>query len=81
MLQKYKCPCCGFFTLDDAPGNFDICPVCVWEDDNVQRDLPDFRGGANVVSLNEARRNYLDFGCSDRNHLAMARPPGDEEKK
>lgn len=29
---KYRCPCCGFFTLDER-GGYDICPVCFWEDD------------------------------------------------
>lgn len=29
---KYKCPCCGYYTLDER-GGYDICPVCFWEDD------------------------------------------------
>ncbi len=80
MPQKYKCPCCSYFTLEDPPGHFDICEVCYWEDDNIQRDDPNSWGGANGPSLNDARRNYLEFGCSDRQHLAMVRPPRDEEK-
>jgi hypothetical protein len=32
--------------------------VCGWEDDNVQFDDPDFRGGANVPSLNEVRAEF-----------------------
>ena len=35
--MRYACPCCGFLTLDEAPpGTFAICPVCFWEDDDVQ---------------------------------------------
>lgn len=30
--KKYKCPCCGYQTLD-THGEYDICPVCFWEDD------------------------------------------------
>ena len=31
-MKKYKCPCCGYYTLEDEEGHFDICPVCFWED-------------------------------------------------
>ena len=31
-LKKYKCLCCGYRTLDTR-GEYDICPVCFWEDD------------------------------------------------
>jgi hypothetical protein len=66
MSEKYICPCCGFRTLDEEPpGTYDICPVCYWEDDNVQYNDPSFAGGANKLSLNEARKNYADFGVSE----------------
>ncbi|HDR2842196.1 TPA: hypothetical protein QCK30_000632 [Enterobacter sichuanensis] len=32
-----------------------MCLVCNWEDDPVQAEVHDYRGGANVMSLNEAR--------------------------
>ncbi len=31
-MGKYACPCCGCLTLDER-GEYDICPVCFWEDD------------------------------------------------
>lgn len=31
-MKKYKCLCCGCRTLDSR-GEYDICPVCYWEDD------------------------------------------------
>ena len=58
MSMKFRCPCCGNMTLDDEPGHFDICDVCGWEDDNIQRDDPDFWGGANDMSLNQAREAF-----------------------
>ncbi len=30
--KKYQCLCCGYMTLE-TKGEFDICPVCFWEDD------------------------------------------------
>jgi hypothetical protein len=66
----YPCPCCGQKTLDEEqPGTYDICSICFWEDDPVQFDKPDYEGGANHVSLNQARRNFLEFGACDRGAL------------
>lgn len=45
--KKYKCPCCGYHTLESGPpGTFAICPVCFWEDDNIQYIDPDYEGGS-----------------------------------
>lgn len=49
-----KCPVCG----SKVDGEFDVCKKCGWENDLIQRDHPDFRGGANKMSLNEAREAY-----------------------
>ncbi|EGN7764477.1 hypothetical protein ISN88_004608, partial [Escherichia coli] len=37
---------------------YEICPICGWEDDPVQSADPDFSGGANSPSLNEAKRAF-----------------------
>ncbi len=78
--KKYLCPCCENYTLDDGPGHFEICPVCYWEDDNIQRDDPDYRGGANDISLNEARKNYKKIGAMSQEYCDMVRPPLDKER-
>jgi hypothetical protein len=53
------CPCCGQQTLDEEPpGTFQICEICDWEDDPVQFADPDFEGGANIRSLNQARSSF-----------------------
>ncbi|RVU00513.1 hydrolase [Mucilaginibacter limnophilus] len=76
----YQCYCCGHFTLSEARDNsFDICPVCFWEDDGVQSDNPHYEGGANVVSLNVARKNYKKFGASEFGFLDNIRKPNSEE--
>lgn len=61
---RYPCLCCGFKTLaEQPPGTFDICPVCYWQDDNVQCQDPAYPRWANEVSLNEARANFLEYGA------------------
>jgi len=50
-----------------------------WEDDDIQRDSPNYKGGANDVSLNQARKNYKMIGAISKEHLGSVRPPQDEE--
>ena len=80
--NKYTCPCCGYRTLaEQPPGTFDICPICYWEDDNVQFDDPDFSGGANRVSLRQAQGNFLEFGACDKEVLKYVRKPADRDER
>jgi Cysteine-rich CPCC len=51
------CPCCGALTLDEH-GGCEICDTCGWEDDTEQSDEPDYAGGANKESLNQARQRW-----------------------
>jgi hypothetical protein len=80
MMARHACPCCACRTLEPAPpGTFEICPVCWWEDDNVQFENPRFAGGANSVSLEEARSNYRAFGASEKGLRDRVRAPTDDE--
>ncbi len=66
-MQREKCPCCGFPTLDER-GGYGICELCNWEDDG-QDDLyaDEVWGGPNGdYSLTEARSNF-------NKHLIMYR--------
>lgn len=81
MMQRYACPCCGFFTLQqEPPGTYELCPVCYWEDDGVQYADPDYKGGANSESLNVARANFRRLGASSSSALPYVRPPRPEEQ-
>ena len=51
------CPVCGKYEFEGF-GSFDVCEVCGWEDDPVQERYPDEEGGANAMSLNQAREAY-----------------------
>jgi Cysteine-rich CPCC len=80
MTNTYPCPCCGNLTLDEEPpGTFLICPVCYWEDDNVQYREPRRGGGANDVSLEQAQENYRRVGASEARFLGKVRPPRPDE--
>jgi hypothetical protein len=62
----YACPCCDRLTLDEPPpGTYAICGVCGWEDDRVQFRDPDYRGGANTISLREARDEFARCAPDD----------------
>jgi hypothetical protein len=80
MNKNYACPCCGYLTLSEPPpGTFEICPVCNWEDDNVQFNDIDYIGGANEESLREDRLNFKKFKCSSLRFLKDVRDPLPDE--
>jgi len=54
-----KCPVCGEYEFE-KDSDYDVCPVCWWENDGVQLDDPDYDGGANEKSLNECRAAWKE---------------------
>lgn len=78
--QRFACPCCGYLTLAaEPPGTYAHCEVCWWEDDQLQFHEPDFEGGANAPSLNQARANFREIGVSDPQFAGSGRRPRPEE--
>jgi len=71
-----RCPCCFYRTLT-ARGDFQICPVCFWEDDGQDdHDADVVRGGPNAaLSLTEARANYATHGACEPRFGPNVRPP------
>jgi len=59
-MQKFPCPCClSLVYLSPAAGDYSICPICTWEDDPVQAEDHGYAGGANRISLNQARSDFV----------------------
>ncbi len=68
--ERFACPCCGHLLLDEPPpGMWLICEICGWEDDPVQFDDIDYAGGANRVSLRQAREFFKTTGISSPERL------------
>lgn len=62
ILEKGNiCPVCAKHAFD-VDGGYEICPVCGWENDRVQNRDHSFWGGANFLSVNEARIEYFLLG-------------------
>jgi hypothetical protein len=78
--RPYPCPCCGYLTLDER-GEYQICPVCFWEDDGQDvHDADVIRGGPNGdLSLTQARQNFDSFGATRKRFLAYVRNPKPHE--
>lgn len=77
--DNFTCPCCGYKTFDEAPGSYDICPICFWEDDPVQLRFPQI-GGANI-NLIDAQNNFEKYGAIEKRFVANVRKSNDSDIK
>lgn len=50
------CACCNKCVVEF----WDVCDVCGWQNDLLQNKMPDYKGGANRMSLNEAKKAYAE---------------------
>lgn len=64
--ELYCCPCCKFKTLP-RKGEYDICPVCFWEDDGTTN--PNSYSSPNHMTLKQARDNFIEFGVMNRSSI------------
>lgn len=65
--------------FNDPPGSYDICPICFWEDDQVQLFYPD-QGGANI-NLIDAQQNFEQYGAVEEKFTSHVRKPSESEKR
>jgi hypothetical protein len=75
------CPCCGYIVFDEPPGSYAICPICFWEDDEVQLRFPTLEGGANQPSLIEAQKNFRKCGACEQRFTSNVRKPKRDERR
>lgn len=78
--KKYTCPVCGYKVFTKTAGSFEICPICFWQDDVVDLQEMYKPMGPNKVSLEQAQKNYKEFGASEKRLLEHVRQPIGEEK-
>lgn len=75
MICMIPCACCGFHRLSGVSES-EICPICYWDNDRKNTE----RGGPNnLVSLKEAKFNFLELGASDLLWIGEVRGPLPEE--
>lgn len=79
--DRWPCPCCGYRTLREGPGDYDLCPVCFWEDDGSALRWPLLEGGPNGISLIEAQRRFAHEGFVDDIHRRQVRRPRADESR
>ncbi len=81
-MNRIACPVCEYLTFDNDdgfPGSYNICPVCYWEDDPVQYHDHNYEGGANRVSVNQAKKNFKMFGACEESMKGNCRLPQPDE--
>jgi hypothetical protein len=65
----FPCPCCGYVAIPRR-GEYDICPVCLWEDEGLRGTVWSGRMGPNHITIESGRANFHRYGVCD-----PARPP------
>ena len=61
----YQCSCCDYFTLE-VRNDWEICPVCFWEDDGSNLSNPDEPSGCNHnLTLRRGRHNFRQLGACE----------------
>lgn len=80
-MSSARCPCCEYRTLE-AGAEYEICPVCFWEDDGQGAEhAQEVWGGPNgSLSLSQAQENFRSFGACDHQFVANVRPPRGDER-
>jgi hypothetical protein len=77
--HAYPCACCRYLTRETPETDtYDICPVCFWEENELQTSDPE-AVWVNKVCLIEARANFPAFGACEPEMLKHVRPPLPEE--
>ncbi|NMG65844.1 hypothetical protein GPA19_12895 [Azoarcus indigens] len=71
MAQAFEqCDCCDYFTIPEGE-DFEICPVCFWEQDASGISEPSQPSGANHgLSLLEGRENFKTLGACDKRFIS-----------
>jgi hypothetical protein len=80
-MNEYTCPCCGYIVFSEAPGSYDVCHVCFWEDDDVQLADPWFPGGANKPNLIESQKHYKKYGAMGKEFVKNVKGPQKKDMK
>ncbi len=78
---KLACPCCGYRTLS-ARCDWDVCPVCFWEDDVLAESGRDPRSPANGdMSLSVGQASFAQYGACTEELASSTRPPQPGEER
>ena len=78
--QAVLCPVCEIHIFKEV-GDYCICPICGWENDEVQTDDKDYSGGANDLSVNQSKKVYLLSKNPEKRQLVKELLMNYKEKK
>ena len=72
-----QCDCCDYFTIPEGH-DYEICPVCFWEQDSSGISEPEASSGANHgLTLREGRENFIALGACAPQFKARVLPKGE----
>jgi len=76
--ELLPCPVCNYKSFIEL-GTWKTCPVCAWNSDPMQEAMPTEAVGSNGLSLEDARRNFAQFGAITQDKLSEIDPEGKQK--
>ena len=64
----------------DTDGNYDICPICIREDDPFQKENK-YDSGSNQIPLIKAQQNYITYGAREKRFIKNFRKANSHDKR
>ncbi|MEM8864440.1 MAG: CPCC family cysteine-rich protein [Planctomycetota bacterium] len=79
-MNEYSCYVCGYYTLESRC-DWDVCPICFWEDDILADDGLYEHSPANHMTIAEAKKNYIALGAVSQEYVSKVRKPVARERR
>jgi Cysteine-rich CPCC len=68
-MTLIQCDCCDFFTIPEGE-DYEICPVCFWEQDGFGlTELSEPSGANHGLTLLQGRANFREFGACEKHFV------------
>jgi len=69
------CPVCGYYMFSAPDSESEICAICNWHNDILDLEKMYEPVGPNHVSLEQAQKNFFEFGAVEVRFKNLVRHP------
>lgn len=78
--EPVRCACCGYRTIGNR-GQYEICPVCFWEDEGMTGAELGAYSWPNHMTLGQGQEAFRTLGACGARFVRLVRAPKPEEQQ